>query len=334
MTTLDVESPPARTTSATLPLRRFLQRPDAPGLLFLTAMVVVFGLVVDNFARWNNFQNILLQVSVIGIVALGVNLIILGGEIDISMGSLLGLTAMASATVGVATGSLLATIATGVGVGLAAGALTGVIVTKGRVPAIIVTLGMLYALRGTILLVTGGTSVSGIPMEVRSLGRSEWFGIGAPIWLLFGVFGFTWLLLQHTTWGRDVLAVGGNRRAARMSGLAMDRTRWLTFVISGGLVGLASVVFVGRTAGVQPSAGLGLELQAIAAVVLGGTSIAGGRGSASSPLIGALIIGVITNAMVLQRIPGVWQNAVLGALILAAVAVDGIRTRVIEGGSR
>lgn len=335
MTVTEVpETGEAPTSASVSPLRRWILRPEAPGLVFLLGMIVLFSLVIDNFARLNNFQNVLLQVAVIGIIALGVNLVILGGEIDISMGSLLGLAAMTAGTVGVATGSLWATVGAGVAVGAVSGAVTGAIVTKGRVPAIIVTLGMLYALRGMILLTTGGTSVSGIPMEARSLGRAEWFGIGAPIWLFVGVALLTWYLLKHTTWGRDVMAVGGNRRASRMAGLATDRVRWLTFVVSGALVGLAAVVFVGRTAGVQPSAGLGMELEAIAAVVLGGTSIAGGRGSPVSPVIGALIIGVITNAMVLQRIPGVWQSAVLGTLILAAVAVDGFRTRVLRGGAR
>jgi ribose/xylose/arabinose/galactoside ABC-type transport system permease subunit len=313
-------------------LRRFLARPEAPGLLFLLAMLLVLSVTVDNFARVGNLHGIALQVSVVGIIALGVNLVILGGEIDISMGSLLGLAAVAAGTVAVETGSLAASLAAGITVGVVVGALVGMIVTKGRVPAIIVTLGMLYALRGTILLVTGGSSVSGIPIEARWLGRGEVLGIGVPVWLLLLVALLTWYLLQHTTWGRDVMAVGGNRRASRMSGLKMDRTRWMTFVVSGALVGLAAVVYIGRTAGVQPSAGNGLELQAIAAVVLGGTSIAGGRGSAVSPLIGALIVGVIDNAMVLQRVPGVWQSAVLGALILAAVTVDGLRGRVVRGG--
>jgi ribose/xylose/arabinose/galactoside ABC-type transport system permease subunit len=315
-------------------MRRWLYRPEAPGLVFLVALMLLFAFAVDNFARWGNLHSILLQVSVTAIIAMGVNLVILGGEIDISMGSVLGLTAVGAGTVAVATGNLLAALGTGVGIGLVVGAVTGAIVTKGRVPAIIVTLGMLYALRGVILFVTGGRSVSGIPMEARTFGRGEWFGIGAPVWLLGAVLLVTWYLARHTTWGRDVYAVGGNRRAARMAGLRTDRVRWLTFVVSGGLVGLAAVVYIGRTAGVQPSAGLGVELQAIAAVVLGGTSIAGGRGSAVSPVIGALIIGVIDNAMVLQRVPATWQSAVLGLLILAAVTVDGLRSRVLRGGKR
>lgn len=331
-TATEATPPVAVRESRTTP--RWLQRPETPGLLFLAGMTLLFVLAVDNFGTWRNIHSVLLQVAVVGIIALGVNFVILGGEIDISMGSLLGLTAVAAGSTAVATGSLLASLAAGVGVGLASGAVTGLIVTKGRVPAIIVTLGMLYALRGAILLVTGGRSVSGIPMEARSLGRSEWFGIGAPVWLLAAVVVLSWWLTRHTTWGRDVLAVGGNRRAARMAGLPIDRTRWLTFVLNGGLVGLAAVVFIGRTAGVQPTAGNALELQAIAAVVLGGTSIAGGRGSAFSPLIGALIIGIIENAMVLQRIPAVWQSAVLGGLILLAVVVDGLRGRVLRGGAR
>jgi ribose/xylose/arabinose/galactoside ABC-type transport system permease subunit len=290
-------------------MRRWLYRPEAPGLVFLVALMLLFAFAVDNFARWGNLHSILLQVSVTAIIAMGVNLVILGGEIDISMGSVLGLTAVGAGTVAVATGNLLAALGTGVGIGLVVGAVTGAIVTKGRVPAIIVTLGMLYALRGVILFVTGGRSVSGIPMEARTFGRGEWFGIGAPVWLLGAVLLVTWYLARHTTWGRDVYAVGGNRRAARMAGLRTDRVRWLTFVVSGGLVGLA-------------------------AVVLGGTSIAGGRGSAVSPVIGALIIGVIDNAMVLQRVPATWQSAVLGLLILAAVTVDGLRSRVLRGGKR
>lgn len=332
MTTADAATIDDLSTSGSW--QRWFARPQTPGLLFLVAMLVLFTVVIDNFTTYRNLHSILLQVSVTAIIALGVNLVILGGEIDISMGSALGLAAVASGTAAVETGSLWLSLGSGVGVGLVVGAVIGLIVTKGRVPAIIVTLGMLYALRGAILLVTGGRSVSGIPMEARTLGRAEWFGIGAPVWLLFGVFAVTWFLLQHTTWGRDVVAVGGNRRAARMAGLALDRTRWLTFVVSGTLVGLAAVVYIGRTGGVQPTAGNGLELQAIAAVVLGGTSIAGGRGSAVSPLIGALIVGVIDNAMVLQRVPAVWQSAVLGALILAAVVVDGLRSRLLRGGAR
>lgn len=333
MTTVELPSaPPFERRLATR--SRWLSRPETPGLIFLTAMIVLFALLVDGFARPANLHNIALQVSVTAIIALGVNLVILGGEIDISMGSLLGLAAVAAGTVAVQTGSLVASLGAGVATGMIVGSVVGLIVTKGRVPAIIVTLGMLYALRGTILLATGGASVSGIPMEARWLGRGEVLGIGAPVWLLAIVTAVTWYLLRHTTWGRDVMAIGGNRRAARMAGLKLDRTRWMTFVVSGALVGLAATVYIGRTAGVQPSAGNGLELQAIAAVVLGGTSIAGGRGSAFSPLVGALIVGVIDNAMVLQRVPGVWQSAVLGVLILAAVVVDGIRGRVVRSGSR
>jgi ribose/xylose/arabinose/galactoside ABC-type transport system permease subunit len=325
--------PPAVEDSSSERLRRWLYRPETPAIIFLVAMLLVFAVVIDGFARPTNLHSILLQVSVVAIIAFGVNQVILGGEIDISMGSLLGLAAVGAGTVAVSTGSFWLALATGVAVGTLVGALTGFIVTKGRVPAIIVTLGMLYALRGANLLITGGRSVSGIPMETRSLGRGELLGIGAPVWLMLAVMVLAWFLSQHTTWGRNVIAIGGNRRAARMAGLAADRARLLTFVFNGALVGLAAVVYIGRTAGVQPNAGAGLELQAIAAVVLGGTSIAGGRGSAFSPFIGALIIGVITNAMILQRVPSVWQSAVLGALILIAVAVDGVRGRLLKGGS-
>lgn len=310
-------------------LRRFLSRPEAPALIFLAVLVAVFSVVADGFLRASNLEGILAQVAVVGVIALAVNQVILSGEIDISMGSMLGLCAIVAGSVALATGSLLPTLLAGVAVGAAAGAVNGLLVTLGRIPAIIVTLGMLYALRGVILLITGGDWITGIPREARVLGLGSLFGVGAPVLVLLACYLLMELVHRHSGWGRDVLAVGGNRSAARLAGIPVDRVRFWAFVLVGVAVGIASVIYIGRAGSVQTNTGTGLELRVIAAVVIGGTSIAGGRGSPLAALAGAVLIGVILNGLVLLDVPGVWQEAVLGSLILLAVATDVLRRRLI-----
>jgi ribose/xylose/arabinose/galactoside ABC-type transport system permease subunit len=310
-------------------LRRWMVRPEAPALLFLAVLGAAFTLTSDKFLSATNLESILISVAVLGTIALAVNQVILCGEIDISTGSMMGLCAVAAGAVAVSYGGLILPLLAGVGVGALAGAVNGFLVTVGRIPSIIVTLGMLYALRGVILLVTGGTWITGIPESARVLGTGSTFGIGYPVILLFVLFLIMELVSRHSTWGRNVFAVGGNRRAARFAGLSIDRVRFLAFVLVGVFVGVASVVYLGRAGSVQTNTGTGLELQAVAAVVIGGTSISGGRGSSLAALTGAVLIGVILNGLVLLGVPGIWQQAVLGALILLAVATDVLRRRLV-----
>jgi ribose/xylose/arabinose/galactoside ABC-type transport system permease subunit len=304
-------------------------RPEAPALVFLTVLVAGFTLTSDKFLSATNLEAILVSVAVLGTVALAVNQVILCGEIDISTGSMMGLCAVAAGAVAVSYGGLILPLLAGVAVGALAGAVNGFLVTVGRIPSIIVTLGMLYALRGVILLVTGGTWITGIPESARVLGTGSILGIGYPVILLFVLFLIVELVSRHSTWGRNVFAVGGNRRAARFAGLPINRVRFLAFVLVGVFVGIASVVYLGRAGSVQTNTGTGLELQAVAAVVIGGTSISGGRGSSLAALTGAVLIGVILNGLVLLGVPGIWQQAVLGALILLAVATDVLRRRLV-----
>jgi ribose/xylose/arabinose/galactoside ABC-type transport system permease subunit len=310
-------------------LRRFMVRPEAPALVFLAVLVAAFTLTSGKFLSATNLEAILVSVAVLGTVALAVNQVILCGEIDISTGSMMGLCAVAAGAVAVSYGGLILPLLAGVAVGALAGAVNGFLVTVGRIPSIIVTLGMLYALRGVILLVTGGTWITGIPESARVLGTGSILGIGYPVILLFVLFLIVELVSRHSTWGRNVFAVGGNRRAARFAGLPINRVRFLAFVLVGVFVGIASVVYLGRAGSVQTNTGTGLELQAVAAVVIGGTSISGGRGSSLAALTGAVLIGVILNGLVLLGVPGIWQQAVLGALILLAVATDVLRRRLV-----
>jgi ribose/xylose/arabinose/galactoside ABC-type transport system permease subunit len=310
-------------------VRRWMVRPEAPALVFLAVLVVVFSLSSNEFLSGSNLESIIVSVAVLGTIALAVNQVILCGEIDISTGSMMGLCAVAAGAVATSTGGLILPLLAGVAVGALAGAVNGLLVTLGRIPSIIVTLGMLYALRGVILLVTGGTWITGIPNETRILGTGSVLSIHYPVFVLLILFVVMELVSRHSTWGRNVFAVGGNRRASRLAGLPIDRVRFLAFVLVGVFVGIAAVIYLGRAGSVQTNTGTGLELQVVAAVVIGGTSISGGRGSTLAALTGAVLIGVILNGLILLGVPGIWQDAVLGALILLAVATDVLRRRLL-----
>jgi ribose/xylose/arabinose/galactoside ABC-type transport system permease subunit len=310
-------------------LRRFLGRPEAPALAFLALLLVVFSVLSGKFLSVSNLESILTSVAVLGVIALAVNQVVLCGEIDISTGSMLGLCAVAGGAVATSAGGLLLPLLAAVAVGALCGAINGFLVTLGRIPSIIVTLGMLYALRGVILLVTGGTWITGLPNESRVLGIGSVLGLSVPVVVLFVLFVVMEFVSRHSTWGRNVFAVGGNRRAARFAGLPTDRVRFLAFVLVGVFVGVASVIYMGRAGSVQTNTGTGLELQVVAAVVIGGTSISGGRGSSLAALTGAILIGVILNGLVLVGVPGIWQQGVLGALILLAVTTDVLRRRLL-----
>lgn len=317
-----------RGTDSTV-LRRWMVRPEAPALVFLAVLVVAFSLSSNEFLSGSNLESIIASVAVLGTIALAVNQVILCGEIDISTGSMMGLCAVAAGAVATNTGGLILPLLAGVAVGALAGAVNGVLVTLGRIPSIIVTLGMLYALRGVILLVTGGIWITGIPDETRVLGTGSVLGIHYPVFVLLILFVVMEFVSRHSTWGRNVFAVGGNRRASRLAGLPIERVRFLAFVLVGVFVGIASVIYLGRAGSVQTNTGAGLELQVVAAVVIGGTSISGGRGSTLAALTGAVLIGVILNGLILVGVPSIWQDAVLGSLILLAVATDVLRRRLL-----
>ncbi len=310
-------------------LQRFMVRPEAPALVFLAVLLVAFSLANDRFWQPSNLESIVASVAVLGVIALAVNQVVLAGEIDISTGSMLGLCAIAAGAVGVSYGGLILPLLAGVVTGAVCGAVNGLLVTLGRIPSIIVTLGMLYALRGVILLVTGGTWITGVPDATRVLGMGTVFGVGYPVIILLALFVVMELVSRNSTWGRNVFAVGGNRRASRFAGLPIDRVRFATFALVGVFVGIASLIYLGRAGTAQTNAGVGLELQVVAAVVIGGTSISGGRGSPLAALTGAVLIGVILNGLILLGVPGIWQDAVLGGLILLAVATDVLRRRLV-----
>lgn len=308
-------------------LPRALKRPETAPLAFLAVVSVALSVATPGFLSGDNLLNIVTQVSVVGIVSLTLNQVILSGEIDVSIGSLLAACAFAFAMTAHAVPGPTLPLLAALALGGAVGAVNGLLVTVGRVPSIVATLGMLLALRGAVLLI-GANGVLIVPDAVRSIGLGSVAGLRAPILVLLLALAAFNLVNRNTTWGRDVFAVGSNSRAAEAVGLRAGRVKFRCFVVTGLGCGLASVIFAGQTGEIQATAATGFELQCIAAVVLGGTSITGGRGSTLAPVIGAVLVGVILNALTLNNVPGTFEQLVLGLLILLAISVDALRFRV------
>ncbi|OAT51576.1 ribose ABC transporter permease [Providencia heimbachae] len=299
---------------------------EQKSLIALLVLIAIVSTLSPNFFTVNNFFNILQQTSVNAIMAVGLTLVILTSGIDLSVGSLLALTgAVAASMVGAEVNAFVA-VAGALALGAAIGACTGIIVAKGKVQAFIATLVMMLLLRGVTRVYTDGSPIStGFTDNADLFG---WFGIGrplgipTPVWLMVIVFAAAWYLLHHTRLGRYIYALGGNESATRLSGINVDRIKIIVYALCGLLAALASVIEVARLSSAQPMAGNGYELDAIAAVVLGGTSLAGGKGRIVGTLIGALILGFLNNGLNLLGISSNYQMIVKALVILLAVLVD------------
>ena len=310
--------------------RRIAAGPATPTTLFLVLLIIGISVVNPAFIRVDNLQAILAQSSIVALIALGVNQVIIAGEIDISVGSLLGLCTVAAGTVAATTDGFILPFVTAVVIGLAAGTVNGFLVTRLRIPSIVATLGMLYALSGILLITASGAQIVGFPKSTGFLGNGTVGGVSVSILVLVLAFIVLTAVSRFTTWGRDVFAVGDNEAAAKLAGVRVERVRFGTFVLVGGLTGVAGMIYLGQFNAVQPNVGTGLELQVVAAVVIGGTSIVGGRGSTLAPVIGAVLVTVVFNALILLGVPNEWTDVVSGALILIALLFDTVRRRITE----
>jgi ribose/xylose/arabinose/galactoside ABC-type transport system permease subunit len=300
-----------------------LSHPDATVVATLVVCGVLFGVFASGFASVDNIRSIVISAAVIACIALGENLVILAGEIDVSVGSILALAGFAAGPVAVATDNLWLTLAVAVPVGCAAGVINGLIVAWTPVPSIVATLGTLYVYEGIALLLSGSHNVVSVPASASVLGQGSVLGIPASALVVLGAFAVITLWRRNTNTGRDLIAVGANRRAALTMGVRVRRELIVAFTLAGTLAGLAAVMYLGEVGGMQTSViGTNTVLQVIAACAIGGTSIQGGRGTDLAPLTGALLIGVITSGVVVLGVAGVWFQFVYGALILLAVARD------------
>lgn len=316
-------------TSTNQSIGQILQRYGI--FIALAVMCVTLAVISENFLSTRNILNVLRQTSINGILAIGMTFVILTRGIDLSVGSVVafaGLVAASLATTA-ATGMVgngpypaLLAIAAGLVVGMACGAVSGLIVSRFHVPAFVATLGMLSAARGLALIYSGGRPIPSLTEEFRWIGTGSVWGIPVPIFLLLGTFAIAHFVLTQTRFGRHIYAVGGNPHAAKVSGLPVRRIRFSVYVIAGALAGLAGMVLAARTGSALPQAGIAYELDAIAAVVIGGTSLAGGVGRVTGTLIGALLIGVMNNGLDLMGVESYYQQVIKGILIVAAVMLD------------
>ena len=295
-------------------------------LIMLTLLVVVLSFLSDRFLTFNNFMNITRQVTINGIVAAGMTLVILSGGIDLSVGSVVALAGVISAGMLATTGSFLIALLVAVLVGAVAGAFNGSIIAYAKLPPFIVTLATMALARGLTLVYTGGRPLLVMNAAYEFVGGGYLGPIPFPVFLMVLVYVLLYILLTRHQFGRLIYAIGGNEQACRLSGIAVDRIKTGIYVVSGALCGLTAVVLSSRLMSAQPTAGAGYELDAIAAVILGGTSLSGGKGQITGTIIGALIIGVLGNGLNLLNVSSFYQEVAKGLVILVAVLLDRLLT--------
>ncbi len=299
---------------------------EQKSLIALLVLIVIVSFLNPNFFTVDNLMNILRQTSVNAIIAVGMTLVILTGGIDLSVGSVLALCGAFAASLIAIEVPVLIAVPTALFAGAVLGALSGFIIAKGKVQAFIATLVTMTLLRGVTMVYTDGRPISTGFTDTAD--AFAWFGTGymlgipVPVWLMAIVFAAVWYLLNHTRFGRYVYASGGNESATRLSGINVDKVKIGVYSICGVLAALAGIIVTSRLSSAQPTAGMGYELDAIAAVVLGGTSLLGGRGKIMGTLIGALIIGFLNNALNLLDVSSYYQMIAKAVVILLAVLVD------------
>lgn len=326
-------------------------------VIALVVIIVIFTVLSNTFFTIQNILIMTVHVSINAFLAIGMTFVIISGGIDLSVGSILGLTGMivgALIDVGIPLKMFGVVIyfhtwfivVLGIAVGALIGALNGFVITKLKVAPFIATLGMLYVARGFALLSNNGSTfpfLTGNP----ALGNTgfPWLGEGlvldipVAIWILVIVTAIAYLVANRTPFGRRVYAVGGNERAAALSGVRVNSVRFRVYIISGGLAALSGLIVTSQLVAAQPAAGQSYELNAIAATVLGGTSLMGGRGTIGGTIIGAFVIGILTDGLIMVGVSDFWQMVVKGFVIILAVAIDQIQmtssrsvSTEIEGG--
>ena len=307
-------------------------------LLALALMVLALSLLSHHFLTADNGWNILRQISVNLCLSIGMTLVILSGGIDLSVGAILALAGAVAAGLlknGVALPAIGVTlefttagaILAGLAVGGAAGWANGFVITRFKLPPFVATLGMFSIARGLTMLWTGGFPITGLGDNFGYLGTGSFIGMPMPVWIMLALTGIFVVLTKRTRFGRHLYAVGGNERAALLTGLNVSRIKIAVYTLAGALAGVAGLIVTARLDSAQPNAGLGYELDSIAAVVIGGTSLSGGRGSVTGTVLGCLIIGVLNNGLFLLNVSPFWQQVVKGLVILLAVALDKMHTR-------
>lgn len=308
----------------------FVKETSAKDVLYKYGIVIVFvlmcavlSILTDTFLTQRNLLNVIRQVSIIGIISVGMMIVILTGGIDLSVGSIVAFSGVAATSFAHPdTYPIIVPVLVGILAGTLLGAVNGFIVSKVKVAPFIATLGMLSVAKGLALVICNGRPVINLTETFKFIGGGYLLGIPVPILLLILVFIIGFILLNKTKYGRYIYAIGGNENAARVSGLNVAKFKFYAYVISGTLAGLAGMVLASRINAGQPNSGSGYELDAVASVVIGGTSLTGGLGSIFGTLLGVLIIGVVNNGLDLLNVSSYYQLIAKGVIIVLAVAMD------------
>ena len=298
-------------------------------LLVFVLLCVVLTFANPFFLTEQNISNVLRQTSINGILAIGMTYVILTGGIDLSVGSVLAFSSMVAASLvsGEQPQGVFVAIMAGLGTGAALGMVNGLLVSRFGVPPVVATLGMLSVARGLTFIYPDGTPLPNLSPAFRTIGQGFVGPVPVPVFIFAGVALLFWWVLKYTTFGRYIYAVGGNERSARTSGVNTRGVLFGAYIIAGSLAGLAGLILTARTTSALPQAGVSYELDAIAAVVIGGTSLSGGTGSVLGTVIGALIIGVINNGLDLLGVSSYYQQVIKGVIIITAVLLDVSRRR-------
>jgi ribose transport system permease protein len=295
-------------------------------IAFIT-VVVILSIVCPSFLTWKNLLNIVRQSSIHGVMAVGMTFVILTAGIDLSVGSVLALTGVLCASFEHTGLPVLLIVIVTLGIGALIGTVNGLIITKGKVTPFIVTLGTMSAARGLAHIYTNGQPISGFGDGFRYIGASNFLGVPVPIIIFVLTILIAAVILRNTRLGRYTYAIGGNEEAVRLSGINVDRFKIAAYAISGLTAALGAIILTSRLNAGESIAGTGYELDVIASVVIGGTSLMGGRGGVWGTLIGALLIGIINNGMNLLVIPSYWQLVVKGSIIVGAALLDRLREK-------
>lgn len=288
-------------------------------LVGLLILCIVISFITPRFLSVSNIKNILTQVSVNAVIAVGMSFVILTGGIDLSVGSILAISGAVAASIVKSTGNVFLAIIVALAIGSIVGLINGILVSKGRIQAFIVTLSTMIIFRGVTYVYTNGTPISGLGQSFSSIGNMMVLGIPIPVVFMVIVFGIAFYVLSQTRYGRYIYALGGNEDSARLSGINTDKIKTLVYIICGAAAALSGIIVTSRIGSASPNAGVGFELDAIAAVVLGGTTLVGGEGSVVGTIIGALIIGVLNNGLNLMNVSPFYQSIIKGIVILLAV---------------
>jgi erythritol transport system permease protein len=316
----------------------------ARAILVLVVLLALFSALAPAFLTANNLSILSKHVAISAILAIGMTFVILAGGIDLSVGSVAGLGGMVAGyvlTQGISLGgathypSVLVAALCAIAVCLVVGALNGWLVARAGVAPFIATLGTLYIARGAALLLSNGKTfpnLAGQPVRgntgLPALGQSFLLHLPTPVWIMFALFGIAAGVAARTPFGRHVYAIGGNERASRLAGIRVERVKLITYIFSTFCAAIVGLIIASQLEAAHPATGESFELNAIAAVVLGGTSLMGGRGSVTGSLIGAIVIGVLADGLVMLGVSEFWQIVVKGVVIVMAVAVDQLQSRL------